>query len=88
MTKWTYAALLAWSGVSAFAGAVIREHIAALPQPRPAVEPGPGFRAEGADVTCLAVLEDGTRVYRAYGPKMVFASIIVVGPDGRATIRQ
>lgn len=52
------------------------------------LEPGVGFRAPGAEVETLAVMEDGTRIYRILGPKMIYASIVVVGPDSRAVIRQ
>lgn len=50
--------------------------------------PTAAFVAEGAEVTTLAVCEDGTRIYKVFGPKMIYASIVVVGPDGRAAIRQ
>jgi hypothetical protein len=46
------------------------------------------FTAEANDVALVAVTEEGTRVYRVFGPKMLYATVIVVGPDGRASIRQ
>ncbi len=46
------------------------------------------FTAEGNDVTLIAVTDEGTRVYRVFGPKMLYATVVVVGPDGRASIRQ
>lgn len=52
-------------------------------QARPAA-----FVAEGNDVALIAITDEGTRVYRVFGPKMLYATVVVVGPDGRASIRQ
>jgi len=51
-------------------------------------EPPKPFVADGHDVTLVAVTDEGTRVYRVFGPKMLYATVVVVGPDGRASIRQ
>lgn len=56
--------------------------------PRAVLPPVPAFVAPGNECELVAVTPDGVRVYRAFGPKMLFASIIVVGPDGHASIRQ
>lgn len=57
---------------------------AAVP-PNPVVLPEPGQPV--AVVKLMAVLPDGTRVYRVEGPEMIVPSVVAVTPQGQVSIR-